>query len=165
MCCFEATFEPGGERLSAGEGLAYLRLSEVPVIFVGSASMSISEAKFHVHLLMGARYAVKFEEFPAGALEEVASMDMLPGDLEVKVERYVADPTGGLDLGNLVSICGDYERFLETYSMTSDSIPSSVADLLSLAIRGVEAMTRTSILEVRIGGLESTLSSNSTHIG
>lgn len=45
------------------------------------------------------------------------------------------------------------------------SVPSLVADLLSLAIRGVEAMRRASIVEVRVSGLDSTLLSTSTRIG
>lgn len=40
-----------------------------------------------------------------------------------------------------------------------------MADLLSLAIRVVKAMSRASNLEVWVGAIMSTLSSNKTHIG
>lgn len=41
--------------------------------------------------------------------------------------------------------------------MVNESVPSSVADLKSLAIRGMRAMSRASIREVRVGALETTL--------
>lgn len=43
--------------------------------------------------------------------------------------------------------------------MASESVPLSAADLLSLEIRNVEATSWPSILEVRVGALESTMSS------
>lgn len=55
--------------------------------------------------------------------------------------------------------------FFEACAVVNESILSSAADLLSLAICGVEAMSSTSILEVRVGASDSTLSSNSTPIG
>lgn len=48
--------------------------------------------------------------------------------------------------------------------MFSRSVPSSVADLLSLALRGVEVMSRVYILEVLLGASESTFSSNNTRL-
>lgn len=48
--------------------------------------------------------------------------------------------------------------------MVRKSVPSSVADLLSLAIPCVETMCRASTLEVLIGALLSTLSSNNAPI-
>lgn len=48
--------------------------------------------------------------------------------------------------------------------MLSESNPPSVADLLSLAIRRVEAMSSASIMGVRVGALEPTSSSSSTPI-
>lgn len=47
----------------------------------------------------------------------------------------------------------------------SESVPSSVADLLPLATRAVEAMGRASILEVRASALESTSSYSNTQLG
>lgn len=49
--------------------------------------------------------------------------------------------------------------------MVNESIPSSVVDLLSLAIGDLEAMRRAPIVEVRVGALHSTLSSSDSRIG
>lgn len=49
--------------------------------------------------------------------------------------------------------------------LVSVAVISSVADLMSLQTRNVEVMGRESILELRIGALESTLSSGDTRIG
>lgn len=46
--------------------------------------------------------------------------------------------------------------------MVNESIPLSVSDLMSLPIRGLEAMSEASIPEVHLGALESTLSPGST---
>lgn len=49
--------------------------------------------------------------------------------------------------------------------MISESVPSSVADLLSLAIHSLEVMIRTSIPKGYVSALESILSCNMTRIG
>lgn len=77
----------------------------------------------------------------------------------------LADLTRGPELSSRTSIRGAYGRLCEACSVVDKSVPSWVADLLSLAICGVEVVSRASILEVRIGALKSTLSSNSTRIG
>lgn len=72
-----------------------------------------------------------------------------------EVQTWVVDP---------VSV-GTMWRFREVGSVISDSFPFLVANLVSLAIISVEAMTWMSNLEVRSGSLVSTLSSNNTNIG
>lgn len=49
--------------------------------------------------------------------------------------------------------------------MVAESVHSSVADLLSLEIRGVKAMSTASVLEVHFGALKLTTSSSNTQIG
>lgn len=44
------------------------------------------------------------------------------------------------------------------------TVISSVVDLLFLPIRSVEALSRASVLEVSVGGLDSAMSSNNTRI-
>lgn len=90
---------------------------------------------------------------------------MLPRDLEGEADWESADLTGGTDLCRRISICGDYGCLCEACSVFNESGSSSMADLLSLVIRGVEEMSRSSILEGRIRTLESTLSPNITRIG
>lgn len=72
---------------------------------------------------------------------------------------------GMSDSGSRASIRGDYVRFREECSVVCQFFPSSVVDLLSLMISVVEAMSRASIMEVRVRALESTLSSNNAQIG
>lgn len=57
-------------------------------------------------------------------------------------------------LGSTASIRSNYGQFLEACSVVNESVPSSVDDLLSLAICGVETMVSAFILEVQIGALE-----------
>lgn len=74
--------------------------------------------------------------------------------LSVKEGILVSIPShlrGHIALYNLLELLRD-----NGYHMSAPSF----AHLLSLAVRGVPAMKRASILEVRVGALESTLSSN-----
>lgn len=48
--------------------------------------------------------------------------------------------------------------------VASESVPLSVADLLSFAFVDLEDMNRGSILKLPVGALKSTISSNYTHI-
>lgn len=66
----------------------------------------------------------------------------------------MTDLTGRPFLGSRASICGDCGHFREAFSVTSESLPLLVADLLSLAIRGLDTMSGASILELRVGALE-----------
>lgn len=49
--------------------------------------------------------------------------------------------------------------------MVKEFLSCSVADLLSVVIRGVEAMSGASVLKQRVDALESTSSSNNTRVG
>lgn len=73
--------------------------------------------------------------------------------------------TGGSNLRSRTGIRRDYGRLCVACLMVDKSAPPPVADLLSLAICGVEAMVTASILKVRFGGLEPAFSSNNTFIG
>lgn len=52
----------------------------------------------------------------------------------------------------------------ESCSVVSESVLSSVASLLLVAIRGVEAMSKASILKVGFGALKLTISSNNARV-
>lgn len=69
--------------------------------------MSLSETKSQVHQFLATRYPAYFEEYPAAALEEVASNEVLASDVEGEVDWYLADLTE-IDLSSRTSICGDY---------------------------------------------------------
>lgn len=73
--------------------------------------------------------------------------------------------TGGLDLGSRASVFGDYGCLCGEYPVASKFDPSSFAVLLPLLIRGVDIMSKTSILELCEGASVSTLFSNNTRIG
>lgn len=77
----------------------------------------------------------------------------------------MADLTGGPDFSIPASIREANTCLREGGSVIHESIPASVAHLLSFSMRSVEAMRRTSIVEVRIGAIESTFSCNNTRIG
>lgn len=69
-------------------------------------------------------------------------------------------------MGRRASTRRDYGGLREACSVIMESVPSSVTDIVSLAIRSVELMSRASTLNVCIGALESTLySTNNTRIG
>lgn len=87
----------------------------------------------------------------------MASIDLLCRDLEVEAEWNLANMMGGLDVGSRASIDGTYRRISEACSTVIESVSSPAADLLSSAIHSVEAMRRTSIREVRVDALESTV--------
>lgn len=70
------------------------------------------------------------------------SIVVLVGNLECESDWDLADLMGGPVLSSQTSIPGDYGHLLEACSVVDESVPQSMADLLSLAIRGVEAMTR-----------------------
>lgn len=82
---------------------------------------------------------------------------MCASDLEGEADRDLGDLTVGPNSGSRTSTRGDYQRLREACSVVSKFVPSSVADLLLLAICGVETLSKASILEVRIWALESTM--------
>lgn len=91
---------------------------------------------------------------------------MLAGDLlEDGTDWELADLTGCPDLSSRASISGEHGRCFETCLVLSRSFLSSVAFLMSMAVRSVEEMSRESLLEVHVGALESVLSPTSTGIG
>lgn len=72
---------------------------------------------------------------------------MLTSDLECKAGWDLVDLTGGSDLGSRDRILGDYGYLGEGCSPVSESLPSSVAYLLSLTTPGLKANRGASILE------------------
>lgn len=72
---------------------------------------------------------------------------------------------GGPDFGSRARIRADFGCLREVCFVVNYSVPSSVVDLLSLAMRCVEVKCRAAIAKICIGALESTLSSKNTRIG
>lgn len=93
--------------------------------------------------------------------EEVATIYLIAGEVDGKVDCKLKDLSGGLDLSSGESNCFDYSRFWETCLVLKVSVPSSVADLFQMTIGRTEAMRRASILAVLVSALESTLASSS----
>lgn len=80
---------------------------------------------------------------------------MFAGDLDYEADRELAEWTGGPYFSSRASIPMDYGRVGGECSVVSESVPSSVADMFQLNIRGVEAIIRAYILDVRVGAPES----------
>lgn len=110
--------------------------------------MSLLDAKLQAHQFLAARYPAYPEGSPAVALDEVCSIDVFAVDLEGEVDWDLADLTGVPDLGSQASIGGNYDRLQEPCSGVNESVLLSVMDLMAFAVRGVEAMSSASILEV-----------------
>lgn len=70
---------------------------------------------------------------------------MLVGDVEGKTDWDLADLTGGPKLSSPVSIHRCYRRPYKMCSVLSESFFSSAANLLSLAILTMDAMSKSSI--------------------
>lgn len=114
---------------------------------------------------MNSPYPAHLEESLEVVPGELAGTYVLTGDLDVEADWDLADLAGGIDLGSQTSIRRGYGRLCEARLVGKDSVPPSEPDLLSLTIRSVEAGSRTFILKVRVGALQSHLSSNSTVSG
>lgn len=117
--------------------------------------MSLLEAKAQVCQFLVAWYPADLEEFPAAAPEKSASIDVLISDLRGEADCDMPEFTGDSDIGCRSTIHCNYERLCKACSRTEESVPSSVAYFLSLAISTEEAMRRASILKVRVGALET----------
>lgn len=162
---FQPIVEPGRKRLNESLVLKNCKLPEIPVFFVECEPMALSEAKLRVDPFMTTRYPSNLEESPGGGHKEVESIDVLSSYLEGEADLDLADLTGGSDLTIQTSIPSDHRHLCTACSAVNEPIPSSVADLLLLAIQGVEVTSRACILEVRFGPLESTLLPNHRRIG
>lgn len=101
--------------------------------------------------------STRSEKYVAVSSKEVETIDVFPGNLDGVVEWELADLAGIYDLSSGAFIRFDYTCRGEECSVVSASITSSVADTLPLIIRGVEAMSRASILEIPVGALQSTV--------
>lgn len=165
MIAVQTTVEPIPKRLCDGAVLSDCMPRGISEIFVDGESMFLLEARLQARQFLATRHPSDFEESPAAALEEVASMDVLVGDLEGECDwdwdAFMRVP----DLSSRTGICGAYGLVLEACSVVNDSVLPPVVDLLSLAVSNVEEMSRVSIQEVRICDLESTFSSNNKRIG
>lgn len=126
--------------------------------------MSLLEAKSKVHQFLAAPYPPDLEEFPTAVTEEIMGIEVLSSDLQSEADWDLDDFTEGLDLGSRASIHEDYGRLCEGCSVVGESVPSSVADLLSLGIHCMAKMNPVSILQVLFGALESTLSDSSLRV-
>lgn len=68
-------------------------------------------------------------------------------------------------MGSRACIRDNFGLLRETCAVVSESVPSSIADLLSLAIHNVEAKSQAYILVMRVGALESTLLTHNSRFG
>lgn len=116
--------------------------------------MVLSEARSQVRQFLVARYHTTLTESASETPEEVVSINVLARDLEGETDWKLADSTKGSDFGTRATTRGGNGRHCEACLEINQPIPSSVLDLLTLAIRGVETMSGASILEVLVGALE-----------
>lgn len=100
-----------------------------------------------------------------GGFKKSGEYRLLVGDLEDEADEHLADWMKSPDLGRRVSTRSDYKGLREACLVVNKSDSSSVADLLSLVRRGVEAISRAGILEVHVGALESSLLCSNMRIG
>lgn len=126
--------------------------------------MSLSWVKTQMRQFLTTRCPADSEESTITAPQEVVTIDVPAGDLKGDADWDFADLIGGSNVDSRTSIRCDYGHVREACSASNDSVPSSVADLLLLTVRGAEEMSRASTTEVFVGALESTLSSNNTSI-
>lgn len=89
--------------------LADIRIHEVHVIFPAGKSMLLSKGKSPVHQFWAARYLNDLDECLATCPEELASIDLLAGDLAGEADYNVSELTEGPELGGRTSICGDQQ--------------------------------------------------------
>lgn len=149
----QSTVEPDPKRLNDGTMLTDCKPREVHIIFVEGESLFLSEAKLQVCEILPTPYYANLEEFLAMTLEEVDSIDVITGNLEKDADWDLADQMGVSDIRCRGSIRADSERLREACSVVNSSVPSSVAELLSLAIRGLKVTSRAFVLEVGAGVL------------
>lgn len=137
----------------------------VPVTFVEGRSIYLPEIKWEFCQFLVTHYPADLEKSAVVAAEEQASNGVFARDLDDDADWDSDYFRGVSNLGSRTNIHLGYWRLHEVCSVVIESFPSSVADLLSLKVRGMEAMSRASILEVHVGTLESTLSSKNTRFG
>lgn len=75
--------------------------------------MSLSEAKSQVRQFSAAQYLADPEGSQEAALEEVANVYVLAGDLDDEADWDMAYSTGGSNLSSQDSILGDYWRIFK----------------------------------------------------
>lgn len=165
MSCIEANVEPGLKRQNDTAVLADRKVSEVPVIFIEGESISLSEAKSKVCQFLVNQYPADLDESPVVVSEDVASIDVFADDLDGETDWQLADLTGSFDLRSRAIIRVDYGLLPEASTVVSNSIPSSIAYLFPLDIRGVEATSRVCNPKVRVSASYSTISSKNTSFG
>lgn len=83
----------------------------------------------------------------------MGSVDQLASYLDGEADWYLSDLTGGAYLGSQASILVNYGRPYEACSVVGESVLTSVADLIELAIRGMQAMSRKCIHKVHMSPL------------
>lgn len=82
----ESTVEPGPKRLNDATVLTDHKLPEAAEIFVESALMSLSKAKWQVCQVFATRYPAHLEESPEAAREKMASIYVLESDLACEAD-------------------------------------------------------------------------------
>lgn len=119
------------------------------MIFLDGEKVSLSEAKSQVCHFLATRYPVNVEDSPVAALKEVENIDRFANDFDDEADWYIADFTERPDLGSQVNIRVNSRTSSGGGTVVSESVSSSVAILLSLALLSVNEMSRDSILRVR----------------
>lgn len=95
-----ATVEQGGEHQSDGVALKELNIPAVPLVSVESKSVLLLTATLQMRQYLGRWYPADPEEYRAVSSKEVASSDVLAGDLYENVDWESAELTGGPGLSN-----------------------------------------------------------------
>lgn len=144
--------------------LADHKLPDVSLVSLNGEGGVLVRGKGANALILGGWYPADLDQCLVVEPVEVLSIDVHTRALEAEADWDLADLTRGPDLGSQASSHGNYGRPPEVCSEVIKSIPLYVADLLSLVIRGVGAMSRAFLLEVCIGTLKWTLSFSNTHI-
>lgn len=141
------------------------KASEVPVIFLGSKSISLPESVCQVRQFWVTWYPSDLHDSLLVAFEKREKIVNLISDLNGESDRASLDLTDSLGRGSQAGIHGDYEHPREASSVVRGPVYSSVVDLLSLPIRELEAMIRLSILKGHVSALDPTSFPKSMHIG
>lgn len=90
---------------------------------------------------------------PAARLEEFVRTSKLASDLDCEADPDLYNLASSPDSGSPIGIPGDYGCEFETSSVVNEPVNLSAGYLLPLALPGVKATSRASILEGTLGAL------------
>lgn len=125
--------------------------------------MSLSAAKSQGHQVLARRYFADLEESLAMQAEDIGRVNVLAWHLKGEASCKLKGLTEGPTLSIPVRMGVNYCFLREAGSVVSESISSSVVDLLQLTVRGVEAACMKFILVLCMDSIGSTLASTNLH--